>query len=38
MWERIQLAMMSATNLTIIFIQDILGLGEETGMNRPGER
>lgn len=34
-WELIRLAMMSVANLAIIPMQDILGLGEETRMNRP---
>ncbi len=34
-WEFIRLAMMSVANLVIIPVQDILGLGEETRMNRP---
>lgn len=35
-WELIQLAMSSVANLAIIPMQDILGLGEEARMNRPG--
>jgi 4-alpha-glucanotransferase len=34
-WELIQLAMKSAADLAIIPMQDILGLGQETRMNRP---
>ncbi|MEK7359138.1 MAG: 4-alpha-glucanotransferase [Planctomycetota bacterium] len=34
-WELIRLAMMSVANLVIIPMQDILGLGEESRMNRP---
>ena len=34
-WELIRLAMMSAAKMAIIPMQDILGLGEETRMNRP---
>lgn len=35
-WELIQLAMSSVANLAIIAMQDILGLGGEARMNRPG--
>lgn len=35
-WELIRLAMSSVGNLTIIPIQDVLGLGEQGRMNRPG--
>ncbi|MBW8038817.1 MAG: 4-alpha-glucanotransferase [Planctomycetes bacterium] len=35
-WELIRLAMSSVANLTIIPMQDILGLGEQARMNRPG--
>jgi 4-alpha-glucanotransferase len=34
-WEFIRLLMMSPANLVIIPIQDLLGLGEETRINRP---
>jgi len=34
-WELIRLAMMSVANLTIIPVQDILGLGEDARMNLP---
>ena len=34
-WEFIKMAMLSVANLTIIPMQDILGLGEEARMNRP---
>jgi 4-alpha-glucanotransferase len=34
-WELIRLAMLSAANLVIVPMQDILGLGEEARMNRP---
>ncbi len=34
-WELIRLAMMSAANLVIMPMQDILGLGAEARMNRP---
>jgi 4-alpha-glucanotransferase len=34
--ELIRLAMMSVASLTVIPMQDILGLGEEARMNRPG--
>ncbi|MCI0455129.1 MAG: 4-alpha-glucanotransferase [Candidatus Dadabacteria bacterium] len=36
-WEFIRLAMMSPANTCIIPMQDILGLGEETKMNRPAK-
>lgn len=35
-WELIRMAMMSATRVVIIPAQDILGLGAEARMNRPG--
>lgn len=35
-WEMIRLAMSSVANLAIIPMQDILGLGEQARMNRPG--
>jgi 4-alpha-glucanotransferase len=35
-WELIQLAMSSVADLVIIPMQDVLGLGEEARMNRPG--
>jgi 4-alpha-glucanotransferase len=35
-WEVVRLAMMSVANLVIIPMQDILGLGEEARMNKPG--
>lgn len=35
-WEFVRLAMMSVANTIIIPIQDILGLGEEARINRPG--
>jgi 4-alpha-glucanotransferase len=35
-WELIRLAMMSVANLAIIPMQDIIGLGAEARMNRPG--
>ncbi len=35
-WEMIQLVFMSAANLAIIPMQDLLGLGSEARMNRPG--
>jgi 4-alpha-glucanotransferase len=35
-WDLTRLAMMSVANLAIIPMQDILGLGEEARMNRPG--
>lgn len=34
-WEFIRLLMMSAANLVILPMQDLLGLGEEARMNRP---
>ncbi|MBI4620780.1 MAG: 4-alpha-glucanotransferase [Desulfobacterales bacterium] len=34
-WEMIRLAMMSVANMTIFPMQDILGLGETSRMNRP---
>jgi 4-alpha-glucanotransferase len=35
-WEFIRLAMLSVANMVIIPMQDVLGLGEEARMNRPG--
>jgi len=35
-WELIRLAMSSVSNTAIIAVQDILGLGDESRMNRPG--
>jgi 4-alpha-glucanotransferase len=35
-WEMIRLAMNSVANVAIIQMQDVLGLGAETRMNRPG--
>jgi 4-alpha-glucanotransferase len=37
-WEFIRLLMMSSANLVIIPMQDLLGLGDRTRMNRPGAR
>lgn len=37
-WEMIRLAMASVANLSIIPMQDILGLGEEARMNLPGSK
>ena len=34
-WELIRLAMMSVADTTIVPFQDVLGLGEESRMNRP---
>ncbi len=34
-WDLMRLALMSVANTAIIPVQDILGLGEETRMNRP---
>lgn len=34
-WELIRLAMMSVANMTIVPMQDILGLGAQARMNRP---
>ncbi|MFW5936392.1 MAG: 4-alpha-glucanotransferase, partial [Candidatus Hadarchaeota archaeon] len=34
-WDLIRLALMSVANTAIVPVQDILGLGEETRMNRP---
>ena len=34
-WEFIRLLMMSVANRVIIFMQELLGLGEEASMNRP---
>lgn len=34
-WELIRLAMMSVANMVIVPMQDVLGLGEESRMNRP---
>jgi len=36
-WELIRLAMMSVADIAIIPMQDILSLGEEARMNRPGQ-
>ena len=36
-WEMIELAMGSRANLAIVPAQDVLGLGNEARMNRPGE-
>lgn len=35
-WNMIELAMSSASNLAIIPMQDVLGLGQNARMNRPG--
>ena len=35
-WDFIRLAMMSVANMVIIPLQDVLGLGSEARMNRPG--
>jgi len=35
-WKMIRLAFMSVANLAIIPVQDLLGLGTEARMNRPG--
>ncbi len=35
-WEVVRLAMMSVANLVVIPMQDILGLGEDGRMNKPG--
>jgi 4-alpha-glucanotransferase len=35
-WDVIRLAMMSVARIAIVPMQDILGEGEETRMNRPG--
>ena len=37
-WELVRLAMMSVANTAIIPIQDILGLGEPSRMNRPAKK
>lgn len=37
-WELVRLAMMSVANTTIIPMQDILGLGEQSRMNRPAKK
>ncbi len=34
-WELIRLAMMSIADISIVPMQDILGLGQEAQMNRP---
>lgn len=36
-WELIRLAMMSVADIAILPMQDILSLGEEARMNRPGQ-
>lgn len=36
-WELIRLLMMSCAEMVVTPLQDILGLGEESRMNRPGE-
>jgi len=36
-WRLIRLAMMSVANLAIVPVQDLLGLGTEARMNRPGQ-
>ncbi len=36
-WELIKLALSSVSNLAIIPVQDILGLGQSARMNRPGK-
>jgi len=36
-WELIRLAMMSVADIAILPMQDILSLGEEARMNKPGE-
>jgi 4-alpha-glucanotransferase len=35
-WEMIRLALMSPANLAVMPMQDLLGLGSEARMNRPG--
>jgi 4-alpha-glucanotransferase len=35
-WEMIRMAMMSVANVAIVPAQDLLGLGSESRMNRPG--
>jgi 4-alpha-glucanotransferase len=35
-WALIRLAMLSVGNTVILPMQDVLGLGEEARMNRPG--
>ena len=37
-WELIRLAMMSVARTVIIPMQDILGLGAQARMNRPGKK
>jgi 4-alpha-glucanotransferase len=37
-WELIRLVMMSAADMAILPMQDLLGLGEEARMNRPATR
>jgi 4-alpha-glucanotransferase len=37
-WELVRLAMMSVANTAIIPMQDILGLGEQSRMNRPAKK
>ena len=37
-WELIELALSSRARLAIVPAQDVLGLGNEARMNRPGER
>ncbi|MFO7965864.1 MAG: 4-alpha-glucanotransferase [Desulfobacterales bacterium] len=36
-WELVRLAMMSRANLTVIPMQDLLGLGEDARLNRPAK-
>lgn len=36
-WELVRMAMMSVADVAILPMQDILGLGEEARMNRPGQ-
>lgn len=37
-WEMCRLAMMTAANIAILPMQDILGLGEEARMNLPSQK
>lgn len=36
-WELVRMAMMSVADIAILPMQDVLGLGEEARMNRPGQ-
>lgn len=36
-WEMVRIAMMSVADIAILPMQDVLGLGEDARMNRPGQ-